>query len=138
LKTSGEQPAKTFGQRVRELRRAKNLGQRALAAKVGVSFTYVSRIENENLDFGPYPSDALIGKLAAALEADEDELLILAKKIPEGIRRRVLERPEAFRKFAALDDAALDLLVADADRYSRSSEAGPKRKPKVPPNRPSV
>ena len=53
-----------------------------LGAKVGVSFTYVSRIENENLDFGPYPSDALIGKLAKALEADEDELLLLAKKIP--------------------------------------------------------
>jgi transcriptional regulator with XRE-family HTH domain len=79
-----------FGQRVRELRRAKNLGQRALAAKMGVSFTYVSRIECETLDFGPYLSEEWICKLAKALDANPDELLLLPKKIPEPIRRRVL------------------------------------------------
>jgi ribosome-binding protein aMBF1 (putative translation factor) len=52
-KRKRETALQTFGQRVRELRRAKNLGQRALVAKVGVSFTYVSRVENENLAFGP-------------------------------------------------------------------------------------
>ncbi len=102
----------TFGQKVRELRQAKGLNQRALAAKIGVNFTYVSRIENENLDFGLYPSEALIVRLAEALDADEDELLVLAKKIPGSIRRRVLERPEVFRKLAALDDETLDRLVA--------------------------
>jgi transcriptional regulator with XRE-family HTH domain len=67
-----------------------------LAGQVGVSFTYLSRIENEKLDFGPYPSEDLICRLAEALEADPDELLILAKKVPEKIRRRVFERPDAF------------------------------------------
>lgn len=66
-----------FGTRLRELRKGKNLGQRALAGLVGVSFTYVSKIENEHLDFGDYPSEELILKLAGALEADADELLIL-------------------------------------------------------------
>jgi transcriptional regulator with XRE-family HTH domain len=127
LNTSGEQPVTTFGQRVRELRRVKNLGQRALAARVGVSFTYVSRIENENLDFGPYPSDALIGKLAAALDADEDELLLLAQKIPQGIKRRVLERPQAFRTLAALDDKTLDLVLAEVKGLSE--KAGGRQKP---------
>jgi transcriptional regulator with XRE-family HTH domain len=117
-KTKG-QPVTTFGKRVRELRRAKNLGQRALAAKVGVSFTYVSRIENENLDFGPYPSEELIVKIAKALEADADELMLLAKKIPEPIRQRVLQRPDAFRKLAALDDEMLDLVMAEADNLGR-------------------
>lgn len=111
MKTSNEKPVKSFGQRVRELRREKALGQRALAAKIGVSFTYVSRIENENLDFGPYPSEELILKLAAALDADADELMLLAKKIPEPIRQRVLERPDAFRQLAALDDVTLDRLL---------------------------
>jgi transcriptional regulator with XRE-family HTH domain len=120
LNTSREQPVTTFGQRVRELRKAKSLGQRALAAKIGVSFTYVSRIENENLDFGPYPSDALIGKLAKALEADEDELLLLAKKIPDRIRRRVLERPDVFSTLADLDDAALDKLMAQVEPPART------------------
>jgi transcriptional regulator with XRE-family HTH domain len=103
--------ATTFGQRVRELRRAKNLGQRPLAARLGVSFTYLSRIENENLDFGPYPSDALIGKLAKALDADADELLFLAQRIPDRTKRRILERPDAFRKLTELDDKALDRVL---------------------------
>ena len=50
----------TFGEKIRELRKAKNLGQRDLAAKVKVSFTYISKIENEKLDFGDYPSEDLI------------------------------------------------------------------------------
>ena len=73
----------TFGEKIRELRKAKNLSQRDLAAKVKVNFTYISKIENEKLDFGDYPSEELILKLAKALEADADELLILAKKVPE-------------------------------------------------------
>src|SRR5205807_997225 len=100
-----------FGQRIRELRTGKKLGQRALAERVGVSFTYVSKIENEKLDFGDYPSEELIVRLAQALEASADELLLLARKIPARIRERVLERPAAFVRLAALDDAALDCLL---------------------------
>jgi HTH-type transcriptional regulator, competence development regulator len=100
-----------------------------LAAKVGVSFTYVSRIENENLDFGPYPSEELVGKLAAALDADADELMLLAKKIPEPIRQWVLERRDAFRKLAALDDETLDLVLAEAD--SLGQDRGKRRNPKL-------
>ena len=100
-----------FGERVRDLRKAKGLSQRALGDLVGVSFTYVSKIENEKLDFGDYPSEVLIGKLAVALEVEEDELLLLAEKIPEYIRKRVLQRPDAFGKFATLDDATLDGLL---------------------------
>ena len=100
-----------FGDRVRQLRRAKELGQRALAKMVGISLTYVSKIENHRLDFGEYPSTDVILRIAAALEANEDELLIMAEKIPERIRKRVLERPDAFSKLAELDDKALDRLL---------------------------
>ena len=78
---------------------------------IGVSFTYVSKIENEKIDFGDYPSEDLIRKIASVLEVDEDEMLILAEKTPERIRRRVLERPDAFRTFASLDDSAIDDLL---------------------------
>jgi transcriptional regulator with XRE-family HTH domain len=128
LQRKQENAVKNFGQRVRELRRTKNLGQRALAAKVGVSFTYISRVETESLDFGPYPSDALIRRLAVALDADEDELLLLAKKIPEAIRQRVLERPDAFRTLAALDDNTLNLVLAEVKGLSE--KAGRRQKPK--------
>jgi HTH-type transcriptional regulator, competence development regulator len=75
----------TFGQRLRDLRKVRNVSQKALAEAVGVNFTYLSKIENERLDFAQFPSEELIRKLAAALEADEDELLLLARKLPEAI-----------------------------------------------------
>ena len=101
----------TFGQRIRELRKAKGLGQRAVAAAVGINFTYLSKIENDKVDFAAFPSEDMIRKLAKVLEADVDELLLMAEKIPNQIRRRVLEKPEAFRMIASLDDKSLDRLV---------------------------
>lgn len=109
-----------FGQRVRELRNSKNLSQRALGERIGVSFTYVSKIENGKLDFGDYPSEALIHRMAEALDADEDELLILAEKIPERIRQRVFERPDAFRVLADVDDSTLDALIVQVGNGSKA------------------
>lgn len=105
----------TFGERVRELRKAKNLSQRDLAIEVGVNFTYISKIENGKLEFSDFPSEKLIRRMAAALDGDVDELLLLADKVPETIRKRVLERPDAFRKFADLDDKELDRLLGEID-----------------------
>ncbi|NLZ01095.1 MAG: helix-turn-helix transcriptional regulator [Pirellulaceae bacterium] len=82
---------------------------------MGVSFTYISKVENEKLDFGGYPSEDLIRKLAEALETGVDELLILAQKIPEQIRQRVIERPDAFRKIARLDGETLDKLLKELE-----------------------
>ena len=104
-----------FGERVRALRAAKGYSQRGLAQLVGVSFAYVSKVESGKLDFGDYPSADLIRRLATALDAEEDELLLLAEKIPEAIRRRFFERPDAFRQIARLDDRRLDRVLAFID-----------------------
>ena len=117
-----------FGERLQELRKAKGYTLRDLAAKVGVGFTYLSKAENSKLAFADYPGERLIVKLAKALDADADELLIMAKKIPPQIKKRVLERPDAFRKLAELDDAALDAVLADSSRL----------RPKTRPKRPSL
>jgi transcriptional regulator with XRE-family HTH domain len=101
-----------FGNRLRAMRTAKGLSQRALGERVGVSFTYISKVENGKLDFGNYPSEDLICRLAAALETDEEELLLMAEKIPEAIRRRFFERPDAFRLITRLDDKRLDRVLA--------------------------
>lgn len=101
----------TFGDRVRELRQKKGWTLRDLGEKVGVGFTYLSRVENERLNYGDYPSDALIHRLADALDGDECELLILAKRVPESVKKRVLQRPDAFCAFAACDDDTLDNLM---------------------------
>ncbi len=101
----------TFGQRVRELRLSKGLSLRKLAPMVGVGFTYLSRVENERLNYGDYPSEALIHKLADVLDGDEDELLMLAQKVPPTIKKRMMERPDVFRAVAKCDDQALDRLM---------------------------
>jgi transcriptional regulator with XRE-family HTH domain len=115
----GERPMR-FGERLRELRKAKNLSQRTLGEKIGIDFTYLSKIESERLDFAQYPSEALIRKLAEALDADVDELLLLAKKIPPDIRDRVIERPDAFRKIASVDDKTLDEILKQIEKKERS------------------
>jgi transcriptional regulator with XRE-family HTH domain len=101
-----------FGERVRELRNAKNLSQRVLGSQVGVSFTYTSTSENERLC---HPGEELVGKLAGALEVDEDEPPILAEKNPFAIRRRVMERTDASRKFAAFEDEAMNTVLKAID-----------------------
>ena len=100
-----------FGKRVRQLRNQRQLTQRQLAKKLSVGDTYISKVENENLHFGDFPSEKFIRKLADVLDADEDELLLLADKVPEAIRKRVRERPDAFRTLASLDDKTLDDLI---------------------------
>lgn len=60
----------TFGERIRELRKANDLSQRDLADKVGINFTYLSKIENGKLDFAQFPSEETIRNLAQALGAD--------------------------------------------------------------------
>ena len=74
----------SLGTRIRELRRAKGLTQRGLAALVKLDHTYVSKIENDRL---PYtPAVDTLEALARALDADELELLALADKLPSGMR----------------------------------------------------
>jgi transcriptional regulator with XRE-family HTH domain len=72
----------TFGQRLRELRKAKNLSQRELADRVKLDFTYLSKIENKKM---PPPSADAIEKLAKELDANTDELLALAGKVPQDL-----------------------------------------------------
>jgi len=76
MKTSG------FGARLRELRIQAHLTQRELADKINVDFSYLSKIENEVL---PPPSEKVILRLTEVLNADRDELITLAGRIPADI-----------------------------------------------------
>src|SRR5215813_12929749 len=109
----------TFGECIRQLRKAKNLNQQQLADKVGINFTYLSKIENDRLTTTDFPSEDTIKKLAKYLGADTDELLLMARKVPDRIRERVIERPDAFRKFASLDDETLDALLKQIEKKER-------------------
>lgn len=116
-----------FGERVRQLRTERRLTQRGLAKSIGVSDTYISKVENGNLHFGDYPSEKFIHKLSDILDADEEELLLLADKVPAVIRKRVRERPDAFRTFASLDDDTLDGLLAQVGMKKRKARTKKQR-----------
>ena len=81
-----------FGQRLRDLRKQKNLSQRDLAARVGIDFTYLSKIEGGRLD---PPSEIVIRHIAQVLDADEDELINLAGKVPKDLKAVLEESPQA-------------------------------------------
>ena len=51
--------------------------------------------------------------MAETLDGDETELLLLAEKIPNTVRKRVLHRPDAYIAFAACDDQTLDKLMTE-------------------------
>jgi transcriptional regulator with XRE-family HTH domain len=105
-----------FGERVRTLREARQFTQRELVDRLGVSVSYISKVENGRLHFGDYPSEKFIHKLAEEIEADEEELLLLADKVPAAIRQRIRERPDVFRAIAGLTDKAMDKLLKQITR----------------------
>ncbi|MDP2731385.1 MAG: tetratricopeptide repeat protein [Dehalococcoidales bacterium] len=80
---------RNFGERLKEIRKQAGLSQRVLADKVGVNFSYLSKIENGTL---PAPSDKVISRLAEVLDTDKDELMLLAGKIPADIAQMLRER----------------------------------------------
>ncbi|MFQ5812609.1 MAG: helix-turn-helix domain-containing protein [Anaerolineae bacterium] len=84
----------TFGQALRELRRSKDITQRNLAEKVGVDFSYISKIENDRL---PPPAADTIVRICNALEAPPDTLLALSGKIPSELRDTIGSSPAAMQ-----------------------------------------
>lgn len=127
----------TFGQRLRELRKARNLTQRELADKVaarvkkdgrGFDFTYLSKIENDKTD---PPSVTLIIELAHVLDADCNELITLAGKAPPGMKKTLKESEQARAFFRSAIDAGLTeeewkKLLQELERRTKARENPPK------------
>ena len=91
-----------FPERLRALRRQAQISQRDLAEKVGVDFTYLSKIENRRAD---PPSETVLRNIAKevsmALGEDEvelaDQLITLAGKIPSDLAETLSRNPQAVR-----------------------------------------
>lgn len=100
----------TFGERLRQLRLEKKVNQRDLAARVGIDFTYLSKLENARM---PPPATATIARLSKALGADSDELMLLARKVPVDIAPVITRSPvvPAFlRSIKDFDDSEISKL----------------------------
>lgn len=78
--------------------------QRILAGKVGVGAPHISKIEAGR----EIPSDELIEKIAAALECDSGELLLVAGRMPPDLMETFAEDPvrslEYLRQWKAKDN----------------------------------
>lgn len=108
----------TFGKRVKQLRKAKGLTQQELADTVaarlkdqdrrGFDVTYLSKIENDRM---PPPSTPAVIELAKALDADADELLALAKRVPPDMSKKLTDSKGA-RTFYR---SALEMGLSEAD-----------------------
>jgi HTH-type transcriptional regulator, competence development regulator len=83
----------TFGERIRELRKASGMTQREFAEQLEIDFTYVSKIENGRVDVPP--SEQLITRIAELLGIDANDLLVLAGQFDHRELQRVAtETPE--------------------------------------------
>ena len=98
-----------FPEHLRSMRKEARLSQRALAERVGVDFTYLSKIENGRVE---PPSETVLKKiakeLAGVLGQDEtelaDELITLAGKIPSDLAETLARNPQAVQFLRSIGD----------------------------------
>jgi transcriptional regulator with XRE-family HTH domain len=91
-----EPAERRFGATVRRLREEKRIGLRPFARSIGVSATYLSKIERDEL---PPPAEGRIQQIARLLDQDPDELLALAGKVASDLHAIIQERPREMASF---------------------------------------
>lgn len=69
-----------FGEILRGLRTEAGLSQRDVAERLGVNFTYISKLENGRTEYAP--SQKILREIAALFGVDGDWLIFKAGKIP--------------------------------------------------------
>ena len=119
-----------FGEKLRQLRQKREMTLRELADKVGVNFSYLSKVENNKLEYTP--SIDKIRALAKALEVDEIELLKLADKVPDEIaplagNANAMAFLRRAKDIAAPDDWKDLLDYLDQKHEERSKKTGKKK-----------
>lgn len=80
----------TFGDVIRVQRQSKDIGLRKLAESVGISATYLSKIERNELD---PPAENRIVDIARLLDLDTDALMALAKRVPADVQEFLESHP---------------------------------------------
>ena len=105
-----------FGAFVRHERENKEIGLRQMAKKIGVSPTYLSKIERD--EFSP-PAEDKVRKIANILGSDVDELLALAGKVSSDLSEIIRERP---RQLAALLRTTKGMSADDVTRLAREAK----------------
>ena len=99
---------KALGQRIKTLRKKADLGQKELAAEIGISFGQLNKYES-GLNS---PSPELLPKLAARLHVTVDYLVTGAERddIPVS-NQRLVDRLRAIEQFAPKDQEMVIQLI---------------------------
>jgi transcriptional regulator with XRE-family HTH domain len=116
---------KNFGETMRELRVAQNLGLRETATKVNISPAYLSRIERGK-EYPPRPE--VIKELARVLAADPDVLFRLSSSTDPEIVTYLHGQPAVMNllryiKEAELSDAEIEQLADMAQEMGADKRA---------------
>jgi transcriptional regulator with XRE-family HTH domain len=84
-----------FARILRDLRSRTGVGIKRLAPELGVSYSYLSKLENGEA----LPSEDFVGRVAKHFDYDRDQLLISAGKIPAPILRILQDHPDEALEF---------------------------------------
>ncbi|WP_228037973.1 XRE family transcriptional regulator [Nostoc sp. LEGE 12450] len=112
-----KQESQSFGRCIWQARRKKGLSQRELAAKIGVDYTYLSKLENDHVE----PSEKVIRSLAEHLSLNAEQLMYLAGRMTQNdseafeqlLKVNYKEMPALFRRMR--ESPGIDSLVNARD-----------------------
>ena len=107
---------KKFGALVRREREAKEIGLREMAKMIGVSPTYLSKVERDEF---PPPAEERVKEIAKVIGYDSDELLALAGRVASDISDIIKQRP---RELAALLRTTKGLTAEEMARLARAAQ----------------
>jgi transcriptional regulator with XRE-family HTH domain len=118
----------TFGKVLQRIRRSKGMTQREVAKKIGMDFSYFSRLENDRFDSNP--TSETIGKIADALECnggERDELIVAAGRITEELEKEAREANKNPEVVLKLFRSAIQLAPEKLAQYAKKMEADVKK-----------
>ena len=84
-----------FGAVLRKLRTKTGIGIKGLAPQLGVTYTYLSKLENGEVG----PSEGFVDRVAQYFKYDRDNLLLSAGKVPPEVLKILQENPDKAVKF---------------------------------------
>jgi transcriptional regulator with XRE-family HTH domain len=105
-----------FGALIRREREAREIGLREMARKIGVSPTYLSKVERD--EFAP-PAEDKVKAIAKIIGCDSDELLALAGRVSSDISDIIKRQPV---ELAALLRTTKGLKAADIVRLQHEAQ----------------
>lgn len=115
---------KNFGETIRDLRAAQDLGLRETAAKVGISPAYLSRIERSK-ERPPRPE--VIKALAKVLAADPDVLFRLSSSTDPEVVDYLHDQPEVMNllryiKKTSFTEEEIESLIRAAESIKTNTQ----------------